>query len=69
MSTASPRSQSGIVPRSLLSTPIVNPPQCGILEMHAIQECPVASDGTVDIRPMMYVALTCHHRVVIAVRP
>jgi 2-oxoglutarate dehydrogenase E2 component (dihydrolipoamide succinyltransferase) len=49
---------------SLLSTPIINPPQSGILGMHAIQERPVARDGNVVIRPMMYVALGYDHRVV-----
>jgi 2-oxoglutarate dehydrogenase E2 component (dihydrolipoamide succinyltransferase) len=49
---------------SLLSTPIVNPPQSGILGMHAIQERPVAREGNVVIRPMMYVALTYDHRIV-----
>ena len=49
---------------SLLSTPIVNPPQSGILGLHAIQERPVAREGQVVIRPMMYVALTYDHRVV-----
>lgn len=49
---------------SLLSTPIVNPPQSAILGMHAIQERPVARDGQVVIRPMMYVALTYDHRIV-----
>jgi 2-oxoglutarate dehydrogenase E2 component (dihydrolipoamide succinyltransferase) len=49
---------------SLLSTPIVNPPQSGVLGMHAIQERPVARDGAVVIRPMMYVALTYDHRLV-----
>ncbi|HWP60113.1 MAG TPA: dihydrolipoyllysine-residue succinyltransferase [Candidatus Acidoferrales bacterium] len=49
---------------SLLSTPIVNPPQSGILGMHAIQDRPVARDGGVVIRPMMYVALTYDHRIV-----
>ena len=49
---------------SLLSTPIVNPPQSGVLGMHKIQERPVAVDGQVVIRPMMYVALTYDHRVV-----
>ncbi len=49
---------------SLLSTPIVNPPQSGILGLHAIQERPVAEDGQVVIRPMMYVALTYDHRIV-----
>lgn len=49
---------------SLLSTPIVNPPQSGILGLHTIQERPVAVDGKVEIRPMMYVALTYDHRIV-----
>jgi len=49
---------------SLLSTPIVNPPQSGILGMHAIQERPVARDGGVVVRPMMYVALTYDHRII-----
>ena len=49
---------------SLLSTPIVNPPQTAILGMHAIQDRPVARDGAVVVRPMMYVALTYDHRLV-----
>jgi len=49
---------------SLLSTPLVNPPQSGILGMHAIQERPMAVQGQVVIRPMMYVALTYDHRIV-----
>jgi 2-oxoglutarate dehydrogenase E2 component (dihydrolipoamide succinyltransferase) len=49
---------------SLLSTPIVNPPQSAILGMHAIQERPVARDGQLVIRPMMYVALTYDHRII-----
>lgn len=49
---------------SLLSTPILNPPQSGILGMHTIQERPVAEDGKVVIRPMMYVALSYDHRIV-----
>ena len=49
---------------SLLSTPIINPPQSGILGMHTIQERPVAVAGQVVIRPMMYVALTYDHRLV-----
>jgi 2-oxoglutarate dehydrogenase E2 component (dihydrolipoamide succinyltransferase) len=49
---------------SLLSTPIINPPQSGILGMHAINDRPVAVGGQVVIRPMMYVALTYDHRVV-----
>ncbi len=55
---------NGGVYGSLLSTPIVNPPQSGILGLHAIQERPVARDGQVVIRPMMYVALTYDHRIV-----
>ncbi len=49
---------------SLLSTPIVNPPQSGILGLHSIQDRPMAVDGNVVIRPMMYVALTYDHRIV-----
>ncbi len=49
---------------SLMSTPIVNPPQSGVLGMHTIQERPVAIDGQVVIRPMMYVALSYDHRIV-----
>jgi 2-oxoglutarate dehydrogenase E2 component (dihydrolipoamide succinyltransferase) len=49
---------------SLLSTPIINPPQSGILGMHAIQERPVAVNGQVVIRPMMYLALSYDHRLV-----
>ncbi len=49
---------------SLLSTPILNPPQVGILGMHRIQDRPVAVEGRVEIRPMMYVALSYDHRVV-----
>ncbi|MBA3887467.1 MAG: 2-oxoglutarate dehydrogenase complex dihydrolipoyllysine-residue succinyltransferase [Acidobacteria bacterium] len=49
---------------SLLSTPILNPPQVGILGLHAIQQRPVAIEGQVVIRPMMYVALTYDHRIV-----
>ncbi|MFH5804789.1 2-oxoglutarate dehydrogenase complex dihydrolipoyllysine-residue succinyltransferase [Alienimonas sp. DA493] len=49
---------------SLLSTPIVNPPQSGILGMHNIVDRPVVVDGEIVIRPMMYVALTYDHRVV-----
>jgi 2-oxoglutarate dehydrogenase E2 component (dihydrolipoamide succinyltransferase) len=49
---------------SLLSTPILNAPQSGILGMHAIQQRPVAVDGRVEIRPMMYVALSYDHRLV-----
>jgi len=49
---------------SLLSTPILNPPQTGILGMHKIQERPVAVNGEVVIRPMMYVALSYDHRLI-----
>jgi 2-oxoglutarate dehydrogenase E2 component (dihydrolipoamide succinyltransferase) len=49
---------------SLLSTPIINPPQTGILGMHMIQERPVAAQGQIVIRPMMYLALTYDHRIV-----
>jgi 2-oxoglutarate dehydrogenase E2 component (dihydrolipoamide succinyltransferase) len=49
---------------SLLSTPILNPPQSGILGMHTIQPRPVAREGQVVIRPMMYVALSYDHRLV-----
>lgn len=49
---------------SLMSTPIINPPQSGILGMHKIQERPVAINGKVEIRPMMYVALSYDHRLV-----
>jgi 2-oxoglutarate dehydrogenase E2 component (dihydrolipoamide succinyltransferase) len=49
---------------SLLSTPILNPPQSGILGLHAIQDRPVAIEGQVVIRPMMYVALSYDHRLV-----
>lgn len=55
---------NGGVYGSLLSTPIINPPQSGILGMHAIQERPAAREGNVVIRPMMYVALTYDHRIV-----
>ncbi|MCA9560157.1 MAG: dihydrolipoyllysine-residue succinyltransferase, partial [Myxococcales bacterium] len=55
---------NGGVYGSLLSTPIINPPQSGILGMHGIQDRPIAVDGEVVIRPMMYVALTYDHRIV-----
>lgn len=55
---------NGGVYGSLLSTPIINPPQCAILGMHSIQERPVAVEGNVVIRPMMYVALSYDHRIV-----
>ena len=49
---------------SMLSTPIINPPQSGILGMHNIIERPVAVEGRVEIRPMMYVALSYDHRII-----
>ena len=49
---------------SLMSTPIINPPQSGILGMHAIKDRPMAVNGQVVIRPMMYVALSYDHRIV-----
>lgn len=55
---------NGGVYGSLLSTPILNPPQSGILGMHKIQERPMAVDGQIVIRPMMYLALSYDHRVV-----
>lgn len=55
---------NGGVYGSMLSTPIVNFPQSGILGLHAIQERPVARDGQVVIRPMMYIALTYDHRLI-----
>ena len=55
---------NGGVYGSLLSTPIVNPPQSGVLGMHSIQERPVALNAEVVIRPMMYLALSYDHRIV-----
>jgi 2-oxoglutarate dehydrogenase E2 component (dihydrolipoamide succinyltransferase) len=55
---------NGGVYGSLLSTPIVNPPQSGVLGLHAIQDRPVAHEGNVVVRPMMYVALGYDHRIV-----
>ncbi|HLE00944.1 MAG TPA: 2-oxo acid dehydrogenase subunit E2, partial [Bdellovibrionota bacterium] len=55
---------NGGVYGSLLSTPILNPPQSGILGMHKIQERPVVIDGKLEIRPMMYLALSYDHRLV-----
>ena len=49
---------------SLMSTPILNPPQSGILGMHKIQERPMVVDGKIEARPMMYLALTYDHRIV-----
>src|SRR5262249_3955768 len=50
--------------RSLMSTPILNPPQVGILGLHKIQERPVAMNHQIVVRPMMYVALSYDHRIV-----
>ena len=55
---------NGGVYGSLMSTPILNPPQSGILGMHRIEQRPVAIDGKVEIRPMMYLALSYDHRIV-----
>ena len=49
---------------SLMSTPIINPPQSAILGMHKIQDRPMAIDGKVEIRPMMYLALSYDHRII-----
>ncbi len=49
---------------SLMSTPILNPPQSGVLGMHAVQERPVVRDGQIVIRPMMYLALSYDHRII-----
>jgi 2-oxoglutarate dehydrogenase E2 component (dihydrolipoamide succinyltransferase) len=55
---------NGGVYGSLMSTPILNPPQSGILGMHSIKERPIALGGQVVIRPMMYLALSYDHRIV-----
>ena len=55
---------NGGVYGSLMSTPILNAPQSGILGMHKIQERPVAIGGEVEVRPMMYPALRYDHRIV-----
>ena len=55
---------NGGVYGSLMSTPILNPPQSGILGMHKIEERPIAIDGEIKIRPMMYLALSYDHRIV-----
>lgn len=55
---------NGGVYGSLLSTPIINPPQSGVLGMHAIQERPVVRDGVIVIRPMMFLALSYDHRII-----
>ena len=49
---------------SMMSTPIINPPQSGILGMHSIQQRPVVVDGEIEVRPMMYLAMTYDHRIV-----
>ncbi|MSO48993.1 MAG: dihydrolipoyllysine-residue succinyltransferase, partial [Acidobacteria bacterium] len=49
---------------SLMSTPILNPPQVGILGLHAIKDRPIGVNGQVVLRPMMYIALTYDHRIV-----
>jgi len=55
---------NGGVYGSLMGTPIINPPQSAILGMHGIQQRPVVIDGQIEIRPMMYLALTYDHRIV-----
>ena len=55
---------NGGVYGSLMSSPILNYPQSGILGMHKIQERPIAIDGNVVIKPMMYLALSYDHRIV-----
>ncbi len=55
---------NGGVYGSMLSTPILNPPQSAVLGMHAIKDRPVAVDGKVEIRPMMYLALSYDHRII-----
>ena len=55
---------NGGVYGSLMSTPILNPPQSGILGMHKIEERPIAVNGDIVIRPMMYLALSYDHRIV-----
>lgn len=55
---------NGGVYGSLLSTPIINPPQSGVLGMHAIQDRPVARSGEIIIQPMMYLALSYDHRII-----
>jgi len=55
---------NGGVYGSMLSTPILNPPQSAVLGMHAIQNRPVVRDGQIVIRPMMYLALSYDHRII-----
>ena len=49
---------------SMLSTPILNPPQSGVLGMHNIVQRPIVIDGKIEIRPMMYLALSYDHRII-----
>jgi 2-oxoglutarate dehydrogenase E2 component (dihydrolipoamide succinyltransferase) len=55
---------NGGVYGSLMSTPILNPPQSAILGMHKVQERPIAIAGKIEIRPMMYLAMSYDHRIV-----
>ncbi|AFB20760.1 2-oxoglutarate dehydrogenase complex dihydrolipoyllysine-residue succinyltransferase [Rickettsia canadensis] len=55
---------NGGVYGSLLSTPIINPPQAGILGLHKTEERPVVIDGKIEVRPMMYIALSYDHRII-----
>ena len=55
---------NGGVYGSMLSTPILNPPQSGVLGMHNIVERPIAYDGQVKIKPIMYLALSYDHRII-----
>jgi 2-oxoglutarate dehydrogenase E2 component (dihydrolipoamide succinyltransferase) len=55
---------NGGVYGSMLSTPILNPPQSGVLGMHNIVERPIAVDGDVKIKPVMYLALSYDHRII-----
>ena len=55
---------NGGVYGSLMSTPILNPPQSGILGMHKIQKRPIAVGDNIEIRPMMYLALSYDHRII-----
>ena len=55
---------NGGVYGSMMSTPILNPPQSGIVGLHNIVDRPVAIDGKVEIRPMMYLALSYDHRII-----
>ena len=55
---------NGGVYGSMLSTPILNPPQSGVLGMHNIVERPIAIDGEIEIRPVMYLALSYDHRII-----